>query len=195
MTNIVVPEKVRVWKIGDGQANVRSSNHYTNQKGYNLFCTMNRKYLTYVDVNFGFNAGFKAQGDHKTHFRLPDGKEREILSGERVALGIGGSPSFVKYAHRTVGPNLKYYDQPGDDGFQWVIFGADSELGRPIPENSPVALVNAKVEPSPDFLVYFKRPAGADIGWTTSQGWWDQIVDWAEKHAVEAAIAAIKAYL
>ena len=192
MANIVVPETVRVWKIGVDQANVRSWNHYTNNQGYNLFCTMNGKFLTYVNVNFGFNAGFKAQGDNKTHFRLPDGQEREILSGESVALGIGGKPSFVKYAHRTVGPNLQYVNDPV---YEWRIFGADSELGRPIPENTPVALVNDKVEPTPDFLVYFKRPAGADIGWTSSQGWWDQIVDWAEKNAVEAAIAAIKAYV
>ena len=82
-----------------------------------------------------------------------------------------------------------------DPVYEWRIFGADSELGRPIPENTPVALVNDKVEPAPDFLVYFKRPVGADIGWTTSKTWLDQIVDWAEKQAVEAAKKAIEAWI
>ena len=118
-------------------------------EGYNLFCTTIGKFLTYVDVNFGFNAGFKSQGDNKTHFRLPDGQEREILSGESVALGIGGKPSFVNYAHRDIGPNLKYVNDPV---YEWRIFGVDSELGRPIPENTPVALVNDKVEPTPTSL-------------------------------------------
>jgi len=41
-----VPQSVRVWKIGVDQANVQSWNNYTNNQGYNLFCTTNRKYLT-----------------------------------------------------------------------------------------------------------------------------------------------------
>ena len=53
MANIVVPETVRVWKIGVDQANVQSWNNYTNNQGYNLFCTTNGKFLTWVDVNFG----------------------------------------------------------------------------------------------------------------------------------------------
>ena len=91
MTSIDVPAEVRVWKIGVDQANVQSWNHYTNNQGYNLFCTTTGKFLTYVDVNFGFNAGFKAQGDNKTHFRLPDGQEREILSGESVGSGLAAN--------------------------------------------------------------------------------------------------------
>ena len=139
MANIVVPEAVRVWKFGVDQANVLSWNNYTNNQGYHLFCTTNGKFFTYVDVNFGINVGFKDKGDNKTHFRLPDGQEREILSGESVALGIGGSPSFIKSAKRDVGIDLKYEKEPA---YEWRIFGADSELGKPIPENAPVALCN-----------------------------------------------------
>jgi hypothetical protein len=190
MANIVVPETVRVWKIGVDQGNVLSWNNYTNNQGYHLFCTTNGEFLTYVDINFGFHIGWKAQGDNKTHFRLPDGQEREILSGEPLALGIGGSPSFVKSASRNVGPDLEYVKDPA---YEWRIFGADSELGKPIPQNTPVALLNDKVKPAPDFLVFFKREAGADVGWTTSKGWWGQVADFAEKHAVEGAVALIKA--
>src|SRR5690242_20119749 len=98
-----IPESVRVWKIGVDQANVLSWNNYTNNQGYNLFCITNGKYLTWQKVPVGVNLAFKDSGDNKTHFRLPDNQEREILSGELCALGIGGSPSFLHYKERDVG--------------------------------------------------------------------------------------------
>jgi hypothetical protein len=185
-----VPQSVRVWKIGVDQANVQSWNNYTNNQGYNLFCTTNGKYLTGEKQTFGINLGFKNSGDNKTHFRLPDNQEREIRSGELVALGIGGSPAFLHYSERDVGINLVWREGPE---FEWRIFGADTELGKPIPENTAIALLNDKVKPSPDFLIKFDRTAGVDIGWTTSPGFWDHVRDFAEKHAVDAAKAAIAA--
>jgi hypothetical protein len=190
MTSIDVPETVRVWKIGVDQANVRSWNNYTNNQGYNLFNMTNGMNLTWGNQTFGINLVYKSQGDNKTHFRLPDGQEREILSGESVALGIGGSPAFLYYAERDTGINLKWAEQP-EGRFQWRIFGADSELGKPIPENTPVALVNDKVQPNPDFLIYFDRVVGCDVGWTTSPGFWDQVGDWVKKDGVDYAIKAI----
>jgi hypothetical protein len=146
--------------------------------------------LTWGNQTFGINLVYKSQGDNKTHFRLPDGQEREILSGESVALGIGGSPAFLYYAERDTGINLKWAEQP-EGKFEWRIFGADSELGKPIPENTPVALVNDKVQPNPDFLIYFDRVVGCDVGWTTSPGFWDQVGDWVKKDGVDYAIKAI----
>jgi hypothetical protein len=183
-----VPESVRVWKIGVDQANVLSWNNYTNNQGYNLFCITNGKHLTWQKVPVGVNLAFKDSGDNKTHFRLPDNQEREILSGELCALGIGGSPSFLHYKERDVGINLDWSNGPV---FEWRIFGADTELGKPIPENTAIALLNDKVKPSPDFLIKFDRPVGADVGWTSSPGFWDQVGDFAEKHAVDAVKAAI----
>jgi hypothetical protein len=185
-----VPESVRVWKIGVGQANVRSWNNYKNNEGYNLFCTTNGKYLTWEKQTFGINLGFKNSGDRKTHFRLSDNQEREIRSGERVALGIGGSPAFLHYHERSVGINLDWSERAV---FEWRIFGADTELGKPIPENTAIALLNDQVKPDPDFFIKFDRTAGADIGWTTSPGFWDQVANFAEKHAVDAVKAAIAA--
>lgn len=189
MANIDVPEAVRVWKIGVDQANVSSWNNYTNNQGYNLFCITNGEYLTWEKVPLGINLGFKAQGDNKTHFRLPDGQEREILSGESVALGIGGKPAFLCYGERDVGINLNWCDNPK---FEWRIFGADSEVGKPIPENTPVAFLNDKVQPAPDFLIYFddRPPGAAKVGWTTSAGWLDQVA----RGAIDYAVVGIKAY-
>jgi hypothetical protein len=192
MANIDVPEAVRVWRIGVDQANVLSWNNYTDNQGYHLFCITNGMYLTWEKQPLGINLGYKAAGDNKTHFRLPDGQEREILSGESVALGIGGKPAFLCYGERDVGVNLNWCDNPK---YEWRIFGADSELGKPIPENTPVALLNDKVQPDPDFLINFSRPPGmADVGWTTSPGFWDHVASLAEKAAAEGAKAAIKAY-
>jgi hypothetical protein len=187
-----VPASVRVWKIGAHQANVRSWNNYKNNQGYNLFCTSNGKYLTYKKVPVGVNLSFETSGDNKTHFRLPDNLERDILSGEPVALGIGGSPSFLRYKESHVGINLDWSESPI---FEWRIFGTDTEVGKPIPENTPVALLNDKVKPSPDFLIYFERPVGVDIGWTTSPGFWDHVGDLAEKHKADIAKAAIAVLL
>jgi hypothetical protein len=192
MANIDVPETVRVWKIGVDQANVLSWNNYTDNQGYHLFCITNGKYLTYGKVPLGINLTYRDQGDNKTHFRLPDGQEREILSGESVALGIGGKPAFLYYKPRDVGINLAWSENPI---YEWRIFGADGELGKPIPENTPVALWNDKVEPDPDFLIKFNRPAGTDIGWTTSPGFWDHVGSLAEKYAADAAKAAIMAII
>jgi len=68
------------------------------------------------------------------------------------------------------------------------------EIG--VQENSLVAIVNDKVEPSPDFLVYFERPPGmAAIGWTTSPGFWGSVTGYLDKHKVDIAKAAIAALL
>lgn len=188
MAFIDVPEAVRAWKIGVDQANIQSWNNYTNNQGYNLFCITNGLYLTWEKVPVGINLNFHPEGDNKTHFRLPDGQEREILSGESVALGIGGKPAFLYYKEREFGINLDWWANPI---YEWRIFSADGELGRPIPENTPVALLNDKVQPEPDFLINFSRPPGmADVGWTTSPDLWDHVT----KAAVDAAKAAAKAY-
>ena len=190
MANVDVPEAVRVWKIGVDAANVRSWNNYTNNQGYNLFCITNGECLTYGKNPLGVNLKFAAC-DNKTHFRLPDEQEREILSGESVAFGIGGEPAFLYYEERDAGINLDWSKTPK---YEWRIFGADSERGKPILENTQVAFMNDNVKPDPDFLVKFDRPPGmADIGWTTSPGLWDQVTQAAIDYA-RGRIRAIPVY-
>jgi hypothetical protein len=101
------------------------------------------------------------------------------------------NPSFLYYKEQHFGINLAYSEKPE---FEWRIFGADTELGKPIPQNTAIALLNDKVKPSADFLIKFHRPAGGtDIGWTTSPGFWDQVGNFAEKHAVDAVKVVIAA--
>jgi hypothetical protein len=194
MSKVEIPESVRQWKIGGGAGNVRSQNNYTDNSGYNLFCQSNKKFLTWKKVPLGINLDFTTNAAlKKTHFRLPDGKEREILSGESIAFGIGGGDAFLRYAHRDIGVNLKWSEKPV---FEWRIFGSTNRTGTPIPKNALVAIVNDKVEPAPDFLIFFERPTGmADVGWTTSPQFLNSILNAIDRNKVKIAKAALIAVL
>jgi hypothetical protein len=190
MATMQIPEKVKIWKIGTGTANVLSSTNYVDNRGYNLFCQPNGKYLTWKKIEIGINLDFIDDASvKKIHFQVPDGTDRPILSGESIAFGVGGGEAFLKYANRRFGINLKWSAKPI---YQWRIFGSNTQIGTPIQENSLVAIVNDKVEPDPDFFIYFDRVKGmADIGWTSSPDFWDKIKNAAEKVGIEAAKEAI----
>lgn len=174
MSELQIPEELKIWKLGPGSGTLTSWNNYTHNNGAHLFCKANGKFLTWEKVPIGINLAFTSDPKIcKTHFRLPDGKERAILSGEPVALGIGGGEAFLRYAHRTAGVNLDWSAKPV---CEWRLFGG--QPGTPITFDSFIAIVNDKVEPTPDFLIHFNRPPGmADIGWTTSPGFWDNVGD------------------
>lgn len=186
-----VPEIVKVWKFGGKDGNIKSQNTYTEGAGYNLFCQTNSKYLTWKKIPIGINLDFVSDASlKKIHFTLPDGKEREILSGELVGFAIGGGDAFLAYSHRTVGINLEWKNKPV---YQWRVYGATAELGKPIPTGSLVAIVNDKVEPAPDFMIYVDRPPKiADVGWTTSPEYFNKIGNVAAKLAIESGKAFIK---
>jgi hypothetical protein len=186
MSNLEIPEAVKMWKLGGKAGNIRSQNNYTDNSGYNLFCQSNNKYLTWKKVPLGINLDFIGDAAvKKTHFRLPDGQERDIQSGELVAFGIGGGEAFLRYATRTVGINLEWLTNPV---FEWRIFGANGQAGTPIGADSPVAIANIKVQPSPDFMIYFDRPPGmADVGWTSSPQFWNSVANLAVKTGIEVA--------
>ncbi len=167
----LIPLEVAIWKFGCKTGNLKSQNQYNPANignGYSMHCQTNNQFLTYKETNFGISLGYKTEAECKTHFRLPDGTEREILTGEKVALGIGGGKAFLGYTQRTVGINLNWFLNPK---FEWVIFDQTGVQGKPIPTGSLVAIINENVEPRADFLVYHDRKVGADVGWTSSPGW------------------------
>jgi hypothetical protein len=171
---IGIPPAVLVWQFGGRSGNLTAQNSYTLNSGYNMLCRTNSEYLTYGTQPTGINLDYTADASvRKTHFRLPDGQERPVLTGEPVALGIGGGDPFLYYAERITGINVKW---AGDPRWEWRIFGPTGESGLPVPTGAPVALINVNVEPGPDFLVFLNRhPGTADIGWTTSPSWWGDI--------------------
>lgn len=167
---MTVPPEVVVWKFGGKSGNVASQNSYSTNSGYNMFCTMNNKYLTYGSETIGINIVWASSGtDKKVHFHLPGNAQRPILTGEAIAFGLGGGDQWLYYHHRTMGINLDWNSNPV---FEWCLIGADGVKGQPVTEGGSYALLNKKVEPNPDFMIYLDRiPGQADIGWTTSPNW------------------------
>jgi hypothetical protein len=186
-----IPTVVAQWQFGGKSGNLRAQNTYDTNEGYTLFCKDNGQFFTYAKPRFSINVGFASNNrDKKVHLRLPSGQENEIRTGDLIAFGLGGGDAFFRYAKRTVGINLEYSKKTV---FEWRIFDETGEFERPIAMGTSVAIVNINVNPSPDFFIYFKRPAGADVGWTTSPGWWDKIKKLTPlaKKALDIALAVI----
>lgn len=164
-----------IWKFGGKTGNLKSQNKYAANTGYNLFCSANNQYLTYGKEPFGINIVWATgNADKKVHFHLPDNKERELLTGEPFALGLGGGDEFLYYTNRSIGMNLAWSSAPV---FQWRLCGIDGKKGVHVKEGCFYAIVNDKVQPNPDFLIYLDRvPGQADIGWTTSPNWAGKIL-------------------
>jgi hypothetical protein len=177
-----VPEKVVVWAFGGKPGNLKAQSSYSTAgrgNGYNMHCGTIDRYVTWGKQRVGINIRLsESMKDHKLHFRLPDGSERDILTGEPVALGIGGGDPFLYYDERTFGINLNWSKSPKA---QWLLYDETGEKGRKIATGARLAIVNASVEPDPDFLVYLDRPAGADIGWTSSPDWKEKATGWLTK--------------
>jgi hypothetical protein len=189
MSQVNVPNEVLVWQFDGKPGNLRSQNRYETNTGYNLFCRTNSRFLTYAKQTFGINVDYADGNDHKWHLHLPDGAERDIRSGEPIAIGLGGKPSFLRYAHRSVGINLEYADNPA---FEWRVFSGAVSIGQTIPAGAVVALLNEKVQPAADFMIHFGR-TGADIGWTTSPSDFKFLTDHAKDLVAlaEVVIAAV----
>jgi hypothetical protein len=184
-----IPAEVVIWQFGGKTGNLKSQNAYTTNSGYNLFCSSNKEYLSYGTELFGINLDWKKTGDEKkVHFMVPAKQEREILTGEPIAFGIGGGEQFLYYASRTLGINLSWSEKPV---FEWTICGADGKKGVPIGEGQMYAIVNAKVQPAPDFFIYLDRvPGQADVGWTTSPNWPGKILSNIQRYKEVAAFVA-----
>jgi hypothetical protein len=182
---IPLPPAVLTWQFGGKPGNLTAQNSYTPNSGYNMFCKTNRSYLTHERQALGINLGYTDDSrERKVHFRLPDGRQRAILTGEPVSFGIGGGDAFLYYKERTVGINLKWSGPPKPE---WRIWGPTGEMGKPIPTGTLVALLNVNVKPTADFLVHLDRgPGVGDVGWTTSPNqiwanWGTSLVDFVKK--------------
>src|SRR5690606_21921768 len=88
-------------------------------------------------------------------------------TGEKVAFGLGGDPSFLNYTEQRLGINLGFKKSAS---YEWIIFGESGKKSEVVETGKLYALVNINVKPNPDFLIYLDReiPRTCDIGWTTS---------------------------
>jgi hypothetical protein len=182
-----IPEEILSWNLGGKAGTIRAQRNYETNTGYNQLCVTNNEFLTWGERDFGVNLIWTSNANlKKTHFRKADGSDGEVLTGETVAFGLGGNPSFLYYGHQTFGINLKWSETPK---FEWQLFTASGNKGERIQPGQRVAFINLKVEPAPDFLIYFTRQTpGINLGWTTSPDWLADFLDTARREAVKVAV-------
>lgn len=124
------------------------------------------------------------QGVRRWFFRrFDEAQQGPIRYGELIAIGYGVNPSFLRYGVRTFGINLDWHHNPV---FEWRIGGGEPDA--PVMTGDPVALFNLHEldchrwgEP----LMFFDRNSGGDIGWPTSQTFWDRATEAAKNQARE----------
>ena len=165
-----IPKEVLVWKFGNVTNKLKSNNNYENNQGYNLTCATNKQYLIWKKGMLSINLQYSSEVQNKYHFQVPDNKQREILTGEPVAMAIGMGEAFLYYGKQRFGINLKWSTTPL---YQWRIYTASGEKNEKIRAGTVCALVNVEVDPDPDFLVFLEKhvPKVIDLGWTTSPTW------------------------
>ena len=143
-----------------------------------------------LSINLGWtdDAEPDTEREKRRWFFTKRGDDDTIRYGDIISIGNGNQPSFVNYATRTVGINLKFEDSPS---FEWKILGG--KIGDPVlVKVEDVILWNLRSEADDggEPLIYFDRIAGGNIGWPSSKGWDDYLNELARKAAKEAVKAA-----
>jgi hypothetical protein len=195
-----IAAKMTQWVIGSGNgqpsALVLPKRRFEGhpERNYNMKGRELRKFLQHEKQTFGINLGWTDDATPQTAFKVkrwffarPGQEDGAVRYGETVALGNGGEPSFVHHEHRNVGINLGWSDAPV---FEWRILG--ERLGTPVKTNALVALFNVKAD---EFLIYFDRNAGGDIGWPSTKRWGDLLEDRLKNLAGDALTKAALAAL
>jgi hypothetical protein len=193
--DVHVPDEVKQWKIGMYQSGaVLTTDQWKegSERNFNILNLKKNGYFTWQEQPVGVNLGWTkdtseatARKDRRWWFKRKDGSVSPLLYGERFALGRGAGASFLRYAHRTIGINLSFEQNPE---FEWAVYGGAT--GSPVNTNVPIAIFNTRVErggENGDFMMYFDRPVGGDIGWITSPTLWGQLAPHL-KTVVEKAI-------
>jgi hypothetical protein len=141
----------------------------------NLKNSMERRFLQWESQTFGINLGWSDDASPETAvavsrwFFTRSDTTRPIRYGDRIALGYGKSPSYIRYADRTFGINLAWSSTPR---YEWKLLGG--KLGQEVRSGDWLAIYNT-VTKQP--LISFDRTVGADIGWPNSETWGRQVLD------------------
>jgi hypothetical protein len=174
----------KIWSIGSGRTvPVLPQREFRegSDRNYNLKGSPPRKYLQWEKQTFGINLGWTDDAEPATGRRVSrwfftrhGAGTGPVEYGERIALGYGTAPSFLRYEERTVGINLGWSGAPV---FEWTLLGGPR--GGPVGTGERLAIHNAKAGTArvPGVLIHFDRTVGGDIGWPDSRTWWDQAKD------------------
>jgi len=135
-----------------------------------------RKFLQHEEQSVGINLGWTDDAEPSTaakvarwFFARSGASDKPLVYGETLAIGNGGSPSFIRNKKRTAGVDLDWSTTPV---FEWKLVGG--EPGTTIDPADYLAIYNEKAG---EFLIFFNRTAGGDIGWPSSKTWGEQIPD------------------
>jgi hypothetical protein len=172
-----VVEYYKQWRLGATKPRelVRPKAKFEDhpERNYSLKNKIYVKFLQHEHQKLGINLGWTDDATNETGNRVArwfftrQGQgDGPIKYGETIALANGGSPSFIRYAHRTVGINLDWSETPV---FEWKLLGG--KVGDPVYTQEQIALLNEKATAGGECLIYFDRTAGGDIGWPSSKTW------------------------
>jgi hypothetical protein len=190
-------EELKQWKISNPAQPSRlfpkSAFEGPADRSYNLKNKKLRKFLQHEKQTFGINLGWTDDASPATattvarwFFARHGGRSGPLTYCETLALGNGRTPSFIHHQKRDTGINLNWSDAAI---FEWKLLGGG--CGRPIDPNQYLAVYNERAN---EFLIFFDRTAGGDIGWPSSQTWGQQLkgelLEQAKKAALEALLAA-----
>ncbi|GAB3006825.1 hypothetical protein GCM10027184_75380 [Saccharothrix stipae] len=177
-------QSYKIWSIGSGPAvPVLPQRNFAegSARNYSLKGSPPRKYLRWEKQTFGINLGWTDDAEPATRLKVSrwfftrhGADTGPVKYGERIALGYGIAPSYLRYEERTVGINLGWSVTPV---FEWTLLGGPR--GGPVGTGERLAIHNAKACTAtvPGVLIHFDRTVGCDIGWPDSQPWWDQAKD------------------
>lgn len=140
----------------------------------NLKNSMEHRFLQWEHQTFGINLGWTDDASAATAVRVSRwfftrADTRPLRYGDTVALGNGQSPSYLRYANRTVGINLDWSSTPR---YEWQLLGGP--IGQEVRSGDWLAIYNTTTKQP---LIYFDRTVGADIGWPNSETWGQQLSD------------------
>jgi hypothetical protein len=193
----IATEYLKQWRVGSDQPRLllpKSAFAGPSTRNYTLKGTVLRKFLQWEHQDWGINLGWTDDAEPATAARVKrwfftrsGAGDGPIRYGETIAIGNGGDPSFIRYAERPFGINLKWSEGPV---FEWRILGG--RIGEAVRTNDPVAIFNAK---NGQCLIYFDQNVGGDIGWPTSERWEDQVTEAISaamrEHGKEALLALL----
>jgi hypothetical protein len=194
-----VVEEMKQWKFSNPakppQLLPKSSFEGPADRNYDLKNRKVRKFLQGEKQAFGINLGWTEDAEPATatkvarwFFARSGAGGGPLTYGETVAIGNGKDPSFIRNEKREIGVNLGWSDTPV---FEWKLAGGSP--GTTIDPNAYLAIFNEKAS---EFLIYFDRTVGGDIGWPSSETWGEQLkgklLEEAKKAVIEALLSGAK---
>jgi hypothetical protein len=206
-TNTVIEQAIDrylQWELGGGRfqgagQEVDTLDSWRENSGlsFNLKHRDQKRYLGWKKMGIGRGVNLGYSGDAGTEtarekarwfFRRSSGSG-PVRYGEPIAMGYGTSPSLYKY-EETIGPvvNIANTETPS---YEWRFIGGPGTKGQPVRTGEWLAIFN---DVEADFLIYFKREVGVDLGWPDSKTVIGRLTDIVTEAASEALEAYIKSY-